>query len=206
MHEFSDFVLKPNHGAGMVKVVDGFISEKDRGAILRESSEWMKKDFSTISGEMHYKKIKRKLLVEKKIGDKGSVLTDYKIHLFKQKDDGFFFVLQLIDDRFKGDLSRTFYINNIDTPYSGSKKINAHIIPCLELAILLSKKLMGNLEYARIDWYIDDEKLYFGEITLTPASGLGLGYGDELDNIMGGKWDLTLTNNINHGFTHNLSS
>lgn len=188
----SNFVLKPNHGAGMVKIIDSPCDEDTSVEIIKLAREWLSIDFQEISGEAHYGKIKKRILMEERIGEKGRSLTDYKIHLFRQKDNDFLFVLQLIDDRFIGELNRTFYINSLEHAYSGTHVIDHINNPLLLKAIELSKVLIGDLEYARIDWYIDNGKLYFGEITLTPAAGLGKGYGTELDVLMGQYWNLEL--------------
>lgn len=188
-------VVKPNHGAGMVKVINDKLNDKEIETLLNEANSWLNTDFSAQSSEFHYSKIKRKILIEKRIGDGNAALTDYKYHLFRQPDGSVFFVLQLIDDRFDGELNRTFYINNFTEAYSGKHYIDEEIRPLLEQGFELSVKLLGELEYARIDWYICEGKLYFGEVTLTPAAGFGSGYGRELDMLMGDKWHLALTNN-----------
>ena len=44
---------------------------------------------------------------------------------------------------------------------------------CLENMIEVCKKLSKNTPFSRIDLYVIDNKVYFGEITFYPASGLG---------------------------------
>lgn len=186
--QLEDCVVKPNHGAGMVKIIGPRLQKDESAQVLKEASNWMRTDFSNIGCEYHYKKIQRKILVEKRIGNNLSSLTDYKYHLFKQPDGSVFFVLQIIDDRFEGEISRTFYVNDLINVYSGKNTISRDLLPFIEKGLELSVALLGELEYARIDWYIDSDKLYFGEITLTPAAGYGTGYGNTLDVLMGDKW------------------
>lgn len=190
--KYSDFVLKPNHGAGMVKIIDKITCDIDVDQILKVAEEWMETDYAKMAGEVHYAKIKRKILVEKRIGEEKTFLVDYKIHLFKNNNNDFSFVLQIIDDRFVGELNRTFYLDDLNNAYSGGHKLDAEHVDKIKKALELSKVLIGDLEYARIDWYINDGAIYFGEITLTPAAGLGRGYGQELDLLMGAKWDMLL--------------
>ncbi|WP_168195819.1 ATP-grasp fold amidoligase family protein [Nissabacter sp. SGAir0207] len=183
-------VVKPNHGAGMVKLISHKPQKQEADEIVQEAARWLKTDFSKTCGEYHYSKIDRKILVEKRIGNGVSALTDYKFHLFRQPDGSIFYVLQLIDDRFEGELSRTFYVNDLSTVYSGKNALDSQLMPLVEKGLALSIELLGYLEYARVDWYIDGGKLYFGEITLTPAAGFGTGYGETLDSLMGDKWHL----------------
>ncbi len=188
----SKFVLKPNHGAGMVKIVDTVQTEDEITEIINSAKQWMSIDFSNGMGERHYSAIQKNILMEERIGKDGEFLVDYKIYLFRHRDNSFFYVLQIIDDRFVGDLNRTFYINNFDDLFSGNHILDFNSKFKLEKALSLSKILIDDLEYARIDWYIVEGQIYFGEITLTPAAGIGKGYGHELDLLMGEKWDLNL--------------
>lgn len=187
-----DYVLKPNHGASMVAICDGKQDEHGIENLIRISQKWLSCDYSMIAGEKHYSKIKRKILLERRIGNMGDVLTDYKLHLFRQNNNEWFYVLQMIDDRFKGNLVRTFYVNNLKEVYSGNHQLDEKTKSLIEKMIELSKVLIGDLEYARMDWYINANHLYFGEITLTPAAGVGTGYGKELDLLMGQQWNLEL--------------
>ena len=41
----------------------------------------------------------------------------------------------------------------------------------LSSAVKLSKKLAKDFKLVRIDWFINDDKLYFNEMTFTPYSG-----------------------------------
>ncbi|HFZ8994088.1 TPA: ATP-grasp fold amidoligase family protein [Citrobacter freundii] len=192
LREHSHYVLKPNHGAGMVKLVETISSEQELDELVATAKSWMNTDFVALTGETHYGHIERVLLLEQRIGGTDEVLVDYKIHLFRNAFGGFYYVLQIIDDRFTHDLCSTFYVDNLDSVYEGP-----HILSDIEKdkvaeAIELSKLVLDDLDYARIDWYIHRGKIYFGEITMTPAGGMGTGYGDELDAIMGKAWDLSL--------------
>ena len=55
-----------------------------------------------------------------------------------------------------------------------------------EYADVLSKLF----KFVRVDLYNVGGKIYFGELTFTPASGLDLGYTVEGDIFLGGKIDL----------------
>lgn len=187
---YSDCVIKPNHGAGMFQMVNNHLDKESSQKVMKKVSDWMKHDFYKVFGELQYKTIKRKILVEEMICDRGQVPTDYKVHIFKKQNGDYSYVLQLIDDRLTGSLTRTFYVNNIDTPYSGEHFLIEEDKKIISEAISLSNILVDDLNYARVDWYLYKGKLYFGEITLTPAAGVGTGYGKELDMLMGNEWRL----------------
>lgn len=190
--QYSNFVLKSNHGAGMVKLIDAVNTEEEKQKLIQEVEHWFEYDFSAKHGEMHYAKIKRCVLIEEKIGEGNDPLTDYKIHLFRQSNGEVFYILQIIDERKNGVLSRSFYVNNLNEIYSGHYHLDSNKKETMNTMLELSQELMGDLEYVRMDWYFENGRIYFGEVTLTPASGVGLGYGDELDKLMGSWWDLSL--------------
>ncbi|WP_273875160.1 ATP-grasp fold amidoligase family protein [Serratia marcescens] len=184
-------IVKPNHGAGMYKIVNPPLSAAGVNDIVVACHRWVKTDFSHVQREIHYRYISPLILVEKLLGDGVVALIDYKFHLFKKKDGSFDYVLQVINDRFSGVLSRKFYVNNFESVFecAGSKEKDIALdLENLELALSLSKTLARDFNYVRVDWYIHFGQLYFGEITFTPVAGFGTGYGKALDHLMGELW------------------
>ena len=53
--------------------------------------------------------------------------------------------------------------------------------------IAMSEKLSEDMRHARIDWYIVNGKLYFGEVTLYDGSGLEP-FDRYEDDLMMGSW------------------
>lgn len=156
----------------------------------------MKTDYSNRHGELQYRNIKRKILVEQFIGVRNTLPIDFKVDTFQLKDGGFSYVLEVIENRITRETQHTFFVNNLVEPSSGNFKFNEHSERITEKAIQVSYQLLGELDYARIDWYIIEDKLYFGEVTLTPGAGLDKNIKGELDLIMGNMWNLYLTSHF----------
>lgn len=190
--KYHDTVIKSNHASRMVYVVPDDLSDINLGQLRSDISKWMRTDYSKRHGEYQYKNIKRKILVEKFIGDKNTLPVDFKIHIFKSASGEYSYVIQVIENRAKHETSHSYFINNLENSFSGDFKFSGTEREIIVEAVKLSYKLLGKLEYARVDWYIIDSKLYFGEITLTPGAGLGGNIRGELDIIMGSMWDLSL--------------
>ncbi|KTQ73018.1 hypothetical protein NS226_23615, partial [Aureimonas ureilytica] len=55
-------------------------------------------------------------------------------------------------------------------------------------ALALSKTLASDFDYVRVDWYIHDQHIYFGELTFTPGAGMVTGLDRGLDKMMGEMW------------------
>lgn len=192
-----DVMLKPNHGASMFRVVRAADYDVEKKEIVSLCKKWLQIDFSQVQREIHYKNIARQILVEKLLGNGLIAPTDYKFHMFRNREDGFNFVLQIINERFTGVLSRTFYVNGFDKPFetginskeNGEEK-SLYVIDkkLASEALRLSCLLAADFDYVRVDWYIHDGCIYFSELTFTPAAGFGIGYGPHLDRLMGEFW------------------
>jgi hypothetical protein len=103
-----------------------------------------------------------------------------------------FFVLQVVERNHERPPIFTTYVNNLEQPYKGYYSLTKEHINIARRALEQSIKLIYVLEYARIDWLVYDNQLYFSEITLTPASGYVTGLGKELDLLMGQQWELPI--------------
>ncbi|MFS2224159.1 ATP-grasp fold amidoligase family protein [Pantoea sp. B65] len=184
-------VIKPNHGAGMVDIM---LEEPDylqKQQIVNHCTEWLRKDFSQEVREIHYSYIKPRILVEKCIGDGKSAPIDYKFHMFNKKDGTFEYVLQVIYNRGRPALSMVFYVNNLCEVYHRIRDSGLDLSGVkqgMEQALELSKKLAADFDYVRVDWYIHQDHVYFGELTFTPGAGLVTGLGRGLDQMMGEMW------------------
>lgn len=190
--KYSDSVIKSNHASRMVYVVPDNIDDIDLEQLKFVVSKWMKTDYSKRHGEYQYKNINRKILVEKFIGDKDTLPIDFKVHTFKLKNGKYSYVVEVIESRVNKITRHSFFVNNLLSSFSGDFKFRAYEKEIMQEAIQISRKLLEKLEYARVDWYIIKNKLYFGEITLTPGAGLDKDIKGELDTIMGNMWDLSL--------------
>lgn len=75
-------------------------------------------------------------------------------------------------------------------PFPQSENIRPMPIHYEEM-VELAKKLSRGFQYVRVDLYCTD-KVYFGEMTFTPASGLDKYDPDTWDYHMGELWDITV--------------
>lgn len=183
-------VIKPNHGSRMVAIVPINPTPDDIQNIIKSIKKWMKTDYSKRHGETQYHSIERKIIIEEFVGDRSTLPIDYKIHTFKMAEGSYQTILEVIANRAHKKPKSSFFDETFEHCYSGDYQINGNEKVILKQAKALSKTLMGELDYARIDWYVIDNKLYFGEITLTPGAGLDKDIKGELDELMGDMWSL----------------
>nr|WP_154325439.1 ATP-grasp fold amidoligase family protein [Pantoea sp. 201603H] len=191
LNSWKNIVIKPNHGSNMVNIL---LEEPDflqKQRIISHCKTWLQKDYSVEAREIHYRYIKPRILVEKYIGDGKKPPIDYKFHMFNRKEGGFLYVLQVIYNRDHPSLSMNFYVNNLCDVFHQIRDTGLDIseqLPALTKALELSKVLASDVDYVRVDWYIHENQVYFGELTFTPGAGLVTGLDRGLDRLMGDMW------------------
>lgn len=191
------FAMKANNSSGM-NIICMDKSELIESEAKKEASAWLKCNYFYMKREWQYKNIIPKIIVEELLIDSdGKVPSDIKIHCFKKTDGTFEFIIQVDVDRFTEHKQAYFDINwnQLDIEFSSksfctqSVLSQDHIKPAyLDEIIMLAKKLASPFCYSRIDFFLLDEKIYFGEVTFHHHSGF---------SHISSDWDLRLGSKIN---------
>ena len=202
-----EYVIKPNHLSNKIilaedidkqrryTVIDGRSksvlpdSRQTRDEIINTCREWLTIKHGFYKHEWAYQKIKRKILVEKLLrGTVGKFPVDYKFHVFNGKC----YSIGVIYDRF-GDKSIARYTSdwkyinikgNIRQADFREKPEN------LKAMVGLAELLGKTFDYIRVDLYLLDNHIYFGELTNYPVSGVFLYDPVSYDYKLGSKWTL----------------
>lgn len=181
------FVLKPTHTSG-----DIFICRDNSGIdyndLKKKINKWLKRDYYFLSREWCYKNIKPRIICEKYLkNERKQVPDDYKVLCFNGQPK----LIQIHVNRYSKDYSKVIYDLdwNKTTISIGNSDFNLNIPKPKNYKSMLefSKILAKDIPFARIDFYEEYNKLYFGEITLYPASGFNPLQKNE-DNIKLGSW------------------
>jgi hypothetical protein len=168
------FVLKCTHGCGFNIVCDNK-SDLNLEETKRKLDAWMKADFSSVYGEIHYALIKPRIICECFLGDSASnVPNDYKVFCFDGKahctmactergtsSDGREAKYDIYDREWKNKL-----------PYSKSSLLANRKIPkpeAYEEIIEAAERLSKPFPFVRMDFYSINGKAVLGEMTFTPA-------------------------------------
>ena len=185
------FVAKANHNSGPVQIVKDK-SKGDAKKIIKELNSQLKIDYGILSMEKYYSDIPRKIIIETFLmNGEDKDLIDYKFFSFK----GEVKYCQVIQNR-NSNQTIDFYDKNwkkqeftgltLGVKKSESllrKPKNYELM--LELASILSK----DFDFVRVDLYNVDGKIYFGELTFCPASGLGTFIPEEWNKNFGEFWN-----------------
>jgi hypothetical protein len=190
----NSFVIKCSHDCGSVYVKKPNDS-LDINRMKKKINKAMKNNYYYKWREWQYLDLKPRILIEKYMGDN---LYDYKIQCFNGIPDNIFVCEGRMSDRGV----RYHYFdtewNYLDyCPYSDVTKDNVGIEKPKKLNEMLeiSKKLSSGFPQLRVDLYLIDDEIYFGELTLYTNSGFDDTITEEADRILGNKLDLITGNN-----------
>ena len=175
------FVMKATHGSGMNFICEDK-SKVSKEEIYRLAQKWLNEDYPRACVEPHYKKIPHRVQFEEMLQAEGGI-TDYKFHCFHGVPDYI-----LVCTRTSG---LKCYVYNLDWEFidivTGSERGTERIEKPkkLDQMIEISKTLSSDFDFVRVDLYEVNEKVYFGELTYTPESGVIHGYVDSFDSEKG---------------------
>lgn len=190
------FVLKATHDSGRV-IICRDKSTLDKDNAIREMRKSLRRNFYAVTREWPYKNVKPRIIAEQLLETlDGSEIADYKVHNF----NGIPRIILVCRDRFNGVMTEDFYDtqwNHIDVrrPAHPNAMRLEDQPKTLEKMLELSQRLSEGIPFVRNDFYSINGKVYFGEMTFYPASGL-VPFVPESYDLMFGEW-LNL-NQINH--------
>ena len=176
------FVLKCNHGAGY-NIICTDKQELDVPETCRKLNRWLKTDYSLKYAEVQYHKIKPLILCEKFIQpEHGNVPDDYKVYCFDGKAE----CIMVCQERDRGDCKFYFFDrdwNWLKWNISSEKLLSADCKKpeCLDKLLFYAEKLSKGFPFVRMDFYVAESRVYFGEMTFTPCACLDQAY-TELGN------------------------
>ncbi len=193
-----EFVLKVNHGCGQNIFCDNK-SSLNWKLEKKKIKKWLKRNQYYYSLEWGYKDIKPKIIIEKLIKpDNGKVPKDYKVFCFHGEPK----YILVVSDRGKGTTKFDFFDiewNRIDVlnHYPNSKE-NLLRPEKLDDILEYSKILSNGFPHMRVDFYIEQDKVIFGECTFFHLAGNGTFVPTDFDYEMGRHLDLPEIMKVNH--------
>ncbi|MCF2657032.1 glycosyl transferase [Lacrimispora saccharolytica] len=181
------FVLKCTHDSGSVEICKDKSSFDIEGARHR-LSQAMKRNYYATYREWPYKYVKPRIIAEGCLEGDGGDLKDYKVMCFNGEAK----IVEVHENRFvEGKVhTQTFYdkewnivpltqVETVTVDRPGERPRQ------LDEIIRLSELIAKDMYHARIDWYIEGDKIYFGEITFFDGSGFESFSTPEMERMLG---------------------
>lgn len=170
------FVLKTNHDSGSVVICKD--KEKlDKEAAKKKLTKSLKNNYFWAGREYPYKNIKPCIIAEAFMENEGEEgLSDYKFFCFGGKPEILFFA----SDRFNKEGENTKFdyydmeLNHLPIRSRGHNNKNL-VIPMTEQfkeMKRLAAKLSTGFPFLRVDFYLINGKVYFGELTFHHDGGV----------------------------------
>ena len=181
------FVLKCTHACAFNEIVLDK-NTWDKNASRKKFKKWLKTNYGKKTMERHYSPIKPQILVEEYIGELESLPVEYKIHVFNGKAKYMYVVTgRGVDIRYNN-----YYIDwkEFDgAQFNGWKKRESGVsIPDKwDEMVSIAEKLAEEFPFVRVDLYYVNGKIYFSEMTFTPAKGT-LIFDDDKADFEIGEW------------------
>lgn len=189
----NEFILKATHGCKM----NYFVQDKsklDIPSCKRTLQKWLDTTYGTYSMEPHYKPIPHRIYAEQLLDISGG-LADYKIHCLNGEPS---FILVCSERKAQGrrmqvtlDLFDTnWHAQNHYLQQSGLEVVGMEKIAkpqYLNNMLKISRTLSADFSFVRVDLYEVQGKIYFGELTFSPACGVLPYFTDEFIYEMGKK-------------------
>jgi hypothetical protein len=157
--------------------------------IISICKRWLSKPYGFRKLQWAYQPIKRKIVIEKLLRDSsGKIPDDYKFSIIHGKCR----LIQVYYDRFTG-INRAWYTR--DWKYIDVEGIIEHA-PLkkkpsnLKEMIYLAESLGKYFDFIRVDLYLVDNNIYFGELTNYPLAGKTPFRPISMDFELGSKWNI----------------
>ena len=182
------FVLKCNHGCAY-NLLCSDKNELDKKTVVKQLKDWLREDFGTFNVELHYSKIKPRLVTcEQYLGDS---ITDYKFFCFNGKPQYMYVSKDFYHDR-QAQVG-FFYLDGSKMPLTRDDyaDIESVIFPeyydeMLQAAEILAK----DFKFVRVDFFLANDTYYFAELTFSPSAGMMPFNPDEFDLEWGNLLDI----------------
>jgi hypothetical protein len=183
------FVLKSNHASGQCIMI-GADSEVQPEQLRALTAEWLRLPYGIVQDEPGYVGVPRRLMIERTVAtNDGKRPDELRLFVF----DGKVAVINTVfaeDSRIRNGAFHTHEWKRLDWHFT--RWVDREFPRPERLAdmIRIAERLGEGLDFIRVDFYDCGERIYVGEMTLYPWSGLARFNPDTADAALGAYWRL----------------
>jgi hypothetical protein len=185
------FIVKANHGCKWHEVVT------DRNFNAAETIERFnrlcRKRFGWLHGERHYNFIKPKIVIEELLqGNAGGLPWDYCFFCYNGPT-GFDYNFAIVSPQGLGaKFTKEWELLDSNVP---AEALQPQLHPTnFDEMVRVARGLSADFDFVRVDLYTVGAKVYFGELTCTPAAGYGVITNERRRKMRDEMWHLDAGN------------
>ena len=175
------FVMKATHASGW-NIVCSSKSDENPKKVLRKINRWLNSNFYYINREWQYKDIRPRIICEEHLG-KGGIENLNEVKVFCYYGKPHFVVAYPYKNALRTIYNTNWEIIDGETAFKKGAPINKP--ENLSLILQLASKLSGDFPFVRVDFIVKNGKIYFGEMSFTPARGFLMFNPKSLDILFG---------------------
>jgi hypothetical protein len=188
------FVIKANHGCKWNKLVYDK-GRMDVNKMVDYFNGLLKRSYSRCSGEKHYGLIEPKIIIEELLQDNGELPWDYNLYCYNgPKGFDFAIAISSPDQKYLGHFDKYW---NVWESNLSQEQVKKYVNPeNFSEMVEVAKALSGDFDFVRVDLYNIAGKVYFGELTCTPARGLKPIENEFRNRMRAEMWELDANNTL----------
>ncbi len=182
----NQFVLKCNHGSGY-NIICLDKKTLDVKQTISKLNQWLSEDFSLLAHEIHYQAIPRKIVCEELISPTAPV--EFQFWCLNGEPESMLVCRKNFDGTYDAasfslDWERLY--DRINEP----KDCDFQKPEYLDQLISIARNLTKPFPFVRADFYVVNDRIYFAELTFTPAANILSAYKESFLNRLGLKLKL----------------
>lgn len=186
------FVLKATHGCKMNHICTDKALLDER-KVRKEAERWLRTTYGSFSVEPHYKKLSHRVYCERMLAP-AEELTEYKFFCCNGTPCAVLVCTERNGGSLRSKVKMKLYDmqwHRIDGLKAGGNHAEAEMEFDKPAGFEEMKRIAGILsqdfDFVRVDLYNVEDRIFFGELTFTPANGVFESYTDEFLRSMGEK-------------------
>lgn len=167
------FVIKCTNGTQAI-IICRDKSKLDIENAKKEMSRWLSDDFYKIKKEYQYRNVKNRILIEEYLEDDSGELRDYKFYCFSGEP----YWYSIFQGRFSKKTIDMYTIEGEFLPdlkngsrHAETSKGEHPKLKNIDEFKYLARRLSAPFSYVRVDFYLVNGQIYFGELTFTDGAG-----------------------------------
>jgi len=181
------FVIKATHGSGWNLIVPDK-RDLDWVEAKRSLQDWLSRSYYAHKREWQYRDMPHRLIVEEFLADEdGGIPSQYQFFCFRQGDEQT--ILVQVDFEELTNHRRDYY--DLDwkrLPFTSRVPNSEREAPRpdrLEDMLEMVRRLSEDFPFVRVDLYLVEDRIYFGELTFTSGGGMSSFEPEEWDRRLG---------------------